>query len=158
MKPRWYPTPRRVDVTTPAVAQGWSRINDSGGTWIIRSVAFRMVTDANVGPRTVSIAATAGEDVWFRTVVQVDQTAGLTRDFSAWPASPATTVDKPVVLLPWPDEGLWLPPGHVLAATVTGIQAGDQLSSIFLSVVELPETLPASLMPIVTTFVEEDGT
>ena len=156
-RPRFYPTPRRVDVATPAVATGWTRRNDSGGMWIVRSLAFRLVTDANVANRFVSISATAGEDVWFRTVVQVAHTAGLTVDYSAWAGGHSSTVLTSVGMLAWPGEGLWLPPGHDLAAAVAGIQAGDQLSACFLQVIELPEVLPANLMPMVTTFTEEDG-
>jgi hypothetical protein len=157
MRPRWYPTPRRVDIATPAVATGWSRINDSGGYWVIKSLAFQLATDANVANRFVTVAAAAAEDAWWRTTSQIAQPASLTRQYSGWDSSPSTTVDSgSVVLLAFPADGLWLPPGNTLSSAIIGVAAGDQLSAIFLSVIELPRTLPASLLPMIGTFVDEE--
>lgn len=156
-QPRWMPNFRRVPVAAPAVATNWSRTNDSGGVWVIRSVVFRLVNDANVQNRFVEVNATAGEDVWFRSGAQVAQVAGQDRFHSAYAGSGLSTADCPTYTLGWPADGLWLPPGHVLASSVANIQAGDQLSGILLQVIELPDTLPMSVLPMVTTFIENDG-
>lgn len=155
-RPRWTPTPRRVNVATPAAGANWTQLNDSGGGWLVRGIAYTLVTSAAVANRLNGVTATAGEDVWFRTTAQLVQTATLTRGYSAWPGSPATTVDAGALLMPWPTDGLWLPPGHVLASTVALIDVADQLSLIVLDVIEYPETLPAHMLPMPYTYTEDD--
>jgi hypothetical protein len=124
---------------------------------VIRSLAFRLVSDATAPTRLIAMSATAGEDVWFRTVSQFAHPANTTVDYSAWAGSPSSTVAGFVETIAWPHDGLWLPPGHILTTTVSAIGVADQISAIFLQVIELPEVLPASLAPMITTFVEEDG-
>jgi len=153
---RWAPVPRRIQVAQPAAGASWTQLNDSGGLWLVRALTFTFVTSAVVATRFAAITATAGEDVWFRTTAQLGQLTTLTRNYAAWAGSPASTVDATTLLMPWPTEGLWLPPGHVLASTVALIDVGDQLSAVTLTVIEYPEVLPSHLAPMPYTFTEDD--
>lgn len=144
---RWRPTHRREQVTNPAVGVDWSRLNDSGGGWLIGYVVATLTTDANVANREPNIRATDGNLPWFRSPVQVAQTAGLTNFYCAFPGSDAGAATSAARLFGWPTDGLWLPPGHRLEMVTALLQAGDQWSDIHLDLWEYPETIPMGLIP-----------
>jgi hypothetical protein len=153
---RWRPTPRRVNVTQPGAGANFSRVNDSGGLWVIRGLAFTLTTSAAVANRVMTLLARAAEDVWFRTSAGGVQVASLTFDYSGWPGSGSPSGTTPVALLGWPHDGLWLPPGQVIESDVQAIDAADQISAVVLDVIEYPETLPTHLTPGPTTYENED--
>jgi hypothetical protein len=153
---RWALTPRKEPVPTPAPGVNWSRTNDSGGTWLVRSIMFRFVTAAAAANRIVSVVATSAEDRWFLTTSGLAQAATLTADYSAFPGAAPTVALGPAGLLALPDDGLWLPPGHVIASEVSAIQAADQLSAIVLTVIEMPEVLPEHYLPGTPVYTEDD--
>lgn len=150
-RPQW----RRIVQIAPAVATDWTLRNDRGSLWLIRSIIFSLVTDANVANRSVAIQVTAGEDVWFRTVSAVVQAASLTRTYSAFTGSPAGADNASAILMAWPTDGLWVPPGHVVSSLTGLIQAGDQFGALLADVVEYPETVMANLIP--SPFLYEDS-
>lgn len=150
------PTLRRIPVPQPAAGANFSQVNDSGGHWLLQAIMFRLVTSAVVANRTAALLATAGEDRWFATAIGGNQTATTTVDYAAWAGSPTALTTGPIRLFALPTPGLLLPPGHVLASDVGGLDVGDQLSAIFLSLVEYPEVLPEHFYPTAPTAIEDD--
>lgn len=142
---------RRTPVSTPAAGANFSVRNDSGGLWLIRSIAFTFVTAAVAVNRSVALAAQAAEDVWWRTVAATVQATTLTRNYSGWNGSPATGDSAAAILLAWPTDGLWLPPGHSLASTVDNIQGADQLSAVVVYMAEYPDVTGEHYVPSAET-------
>lgn len=153
---RWRPSPRRQLVTQPAAGASWTQLNDSGGLWLVRGLVFVLATSAVVATRVPEVRAAAGTDVWFATPALTGQGASLTTRFSAFPGSPAAGTIGFTSTLPWPTDGLMLPPGHILSVVTTAIDAGDQYSAIFLDLVEYPETLPDNVAPSPFLYTDTD--
>lgn len=146
-QPRFSPIRRRVQVDQPPVGTDWQRANDSAGLWLIRSLVARLVTSAAVATRLAQLRASQGTEVYFRTVAGATQAAGLTRDYVAYNGSTPATDGVATVQLGWPHDGLWLPPGAVLAVTTALIDVADQWSTIVLDLIEYPEEAAPWLYP-----------
>jgi len=145
---RYAPIHDRIALANPAAGAVWSFTNDKGELLLVRYVTFTLVTDANVANRTVGLTATAGADVWFRSGAVTTQAASLTRNYCAMPAVGASGDSAAAITLPWPGDGLLLRQGHVLAATLAAVQAGDQFSAIVLDVLRLTPSYPTRLEPM----------
>lgn len=145
---RYAPVPDRIAVPNPAAGSVWSFTNDKGELVMVRYVTFTLATDANVANRTVGLTATAGNDVWFRSGAIATQAATLTRNYCGMPAIGASGDSAAAITLPWPGDGLLLRQGHVLAATLASIQAGDAFTAIVLDVLRLTPSYPTRLEPM----------
>jgi hypothetical protein len=136
------PTTRRVLVAQPAAGANWTRTNDSGCTWIVHMVAFRLAASAVAATRIPHIRAAGGDDAYFHTTVNRATFVNQTRDYCGFAGADVSVADADVCTISWPSGGLVLSPGHVIRSTVQNIDVGDQLSAIILTVVETPDALP----------------
>ena len=152
---RWRPVRRREPVPQPAAGANWSLRNDSGGLWQITGVVFVLTTSAAVANRDLRLDCSASTDLWFRTGVAATQAAGVAATFAAWPGSTAQALAGLTQLIAWPDGGLMMPPGHVLATSLLAIDAGDQFSAIIVDRLEYPEILPVHLIPYPSLYTED---
>ena len=142
------PLLRRIPVATPAAGVDWARLNDSGGYWLIRSVAFRLTASAVAATRFPHLRAAGGDDEWFATTVNRATFANQSRLYCGFPGADVSVGDADIVTVSWPHDGLILPPGHTLRSQVQSIDVGDTLTGVVLTVVEYPETLPINYLPL----------
>lgn len=144
---------RTLKVDNPAVATDWSLIAP-GPTWLrIASIAARLVADANVANRRVTVIGDDRGTSWFIQNVTLDVTAGQTVDFCGHTGAQPSSGGN-VITFPLPHNGLLLMPGHRLRVSTTNLQAGDQWSNIFALVDEVPSDAPLfgdDLLPLVFT-------
>lgn len=99
---------------------------------------FRLVTAIAVATRIVEVLADDQRDVYLRVPAREGQAASLTRFYSAFAGNAAPATGAPTIGVPWPSEGLVLPPGHRLRTLVDALQATDQISQVVLSVLAYP--------------------
>jgi hypothetical protein len=123
-----------VAIPTPAVASGFSYTYSTSEYWLLRSLCFQMVTDANAANRIVSLDLIdgAGNKIG-RYSSGFTQTATLTTvytfalDIATYGANAAASIGAPT-------PEIWLHPGAKLTVNVAAVQAGDQISAINLAV------------------------
>lgn len=132
------PYAKIITVASPAVATEISIPAPGQGLWRVISLAFRLVTDANVANRAVQLFADDGTNVWWRASAAAVQAAGTTVDHGAFAGAATSTLTGTVATLALPSEGLWLEPGWRLRTITANIQAGDQYSAIAALVEEFP--------------------
>ena len=123
-----------VFIQAPAVASGFTYTYSVGEAWLLRSLSFQMVTDANAANRIVylDIFEPGGLRIG-RFSSGFTQTATLTtiytfaNDIAAYGANAAASIGAPT-------PNVWLHPGSKITVGVTNVQAGDQISTILLTV------------------------
>ena len=125
-------------VASPVAGAEWSIAAPGQGLWRVVSAAFRLVTDATVANRTVTLVADDGTDVWFRSVATAQQAASLTVDYGAFAGGSPGGFAGVAGVMPFTQDGLWLQPGWRLRSVTGAIAATDQYSGISLLVEEFP--------------------
>ena len=103
------------------------------------AVAFRLVTSAVVGNRTPKVSVVGGDNVFVCSVAAgFATTAGTTVDYSfcyglhEWDSAGTTVASGPCPNLPLED-------GDTVTVTVDGIDAGDQLSRVRVTLLQRDE-------------------
>ena len=155
MDPRWKPIERVFPVTQPAVATGFSVVPDTASGWLIRTLRFQLVTDANAANRAIMFAVTDGNTEWWRSSAGDVQAASLTRVYGAHIDSPGALTVGTFIGVRWPNDGLWIPKGSRLNVTIENVQVGDQISVIAGSRFEFPVGPYYSMWPFVTALTED---
>lgn len=155
MDPRFKPIERMAPINSPAVASGFTITPNTASGWLIRSLRFQLVTDANVADRAVMLSQTDGSNEYLRTAAVAVQAASLTRVYSAQPGTQAPGAVGTFIGIHAPADGFWLPNGHSLIVTIENVQAGDQISAIAGWRYEFPIGPRVSVWPFVTTLTEE---
>lgn len=122
----------------PAAATEFSIPAPGQGLWRVISVAFSLVTDANVANRSVSLSLDDGTTVVWRACAPAVQTAGLTWNYSAFSGAGNGANVGTISYFPLPDNGLWMQPGWRLRSTTANFQAGDRYGSPTVYVEEFP--------------------
>lgn len=125
-------------VTQPAAGAEFVISAPGQGLWRVVSVAFRLVTDANVANRSVSLVADDGSTVVWRASASAVQAAGATIDHGVYAGSSAALLTGAVAVFALPSDGLLLLPGWRLRSVTGNVQAGDQYSAIGALVEEYP--------------------
>lgn len=154
------PNPRNAPIsrarTFPAPAAGANLVisPDSAATWLIRSIVFNFVTGANVGTRSVILAADNGTDTWFRSSPGGTQAASLTRFYGAYAGSAGASSQGSAIMLGLPTDGLWLPQGHRLITAVENIDPADQITAANLFIIEFPTGPSALYWPVPPSVLE----
>jgi len=123
-----------VAIPQPAVGGGFTFTYSLSEYWMLRSLCFQLVTDANVANRIVfmDLIDKAGNKIG-RFSSGFNQTATLTTIYTfatqiaAYGANAAASIGSPV-------SKLWLHPGSKITVGITNVQAGDQVSAINLAV------------------------
>jgi hypothetical protein len=128
---------RTVSAPVPAAGVNWTLRPSGGGTWRVVSLVARLVTDANVANRRVTLSAGDGERTWWQQTSSADQAASLTTDYAAYAGATAGGSVPGTLTVPLPTTGLLLRSGHRLTVAVTNIQAGDAWSAIHAIVDEI---------------------
>lgn len=158
MDPKWMPRQRVFPLSPDPNAGAEISItprNASG--WLIRTLRFQLVTDANVATRGVTLSATDGSNEWFRSAAGISQAASLTRVYAALDGGVHTAAVGSVIEIGLPVNGLWLPQGHTLRTITENIQATDQFSAVCMFVIEFPAGQGFEQWPAVPIFSEEVG-
>lgn len=125
-------------VAAPAAGAEFTISAPGQGLWRVVSLAFRLVTDANVANRAVSLVASDGTTTVWRASASAVQAAGVTIDHGVYAGSSAALLTGSVAVFALPSDGLLLLPGWSLRSVTGNIQAGDQYSAIGALVEEFP--------------------
>lgn len=136
--PRWQPVRRLVRIPNPAAGAELSIDSDTGELWLVRSIVATLTTDATVANRVPVLLADDGTTEYFRTRSESVQAASLAVVYCGFSGSAGGVVAGASVPLPWPTDGLPLPPGHRLRTSTVAIVAGDQWSAVGLWVDAYP--------------------
>lgn len=113
------------------------------GTWAIRAIKARFVSDANAANRVVKITVDDGANTIYVSPNDVAQTLTVTCDFQAFQAgsmeaAPAGTATARVYALPTLD----VQAGYRILLTATNKAAGDAFSNIVLLLDEKASSVP----------------
>lgn len=157
MEPRYRPVEKTFPIGAPAAAAGFSVVPDTASGWLIRTLRFQLVTDANAADRAIMFAVTDGNAEYWRSSAGAIQAASLTRVYGAHIGSPGAAAVGTFIGVRWPDDGLWIPKGSRLDVTIENVQAGDQVSLIAGSLFEFPVGPQYYIWPSVATFMEESS-
>lgn len=119
-----------VTFADPAVATGITRTIPGDAWEMILSVRMRLLADANVANRTVSLLYNDAQgnrisEVGASAILSANSNSFLTFS-SVLYGSPTPQVSR--FAMPIPQEAL--PPGYTWSLAITNVQAGDQLSII----------------------------
>src|SRR5262249_582497 len=125
---------QHVGIPQPAAGAGFSYTDSVSEYWMLRSLCFQILTDANAANRIVFMDLIDPANVKLgRFSTGFNQTATTTTvytfgtDIGAYGANGAASLGSPVAKL-------WLHPGSKLTVGITNVQAGDQVSAINLAV------------------------
>lgn len=154
MEPRYRPVERILPVVAPAAAAGFSIVPDTASGWLIRTLRFQLVTDANAANRAVMFAVTDGNNEYWRSAAGDVQAASLTRVYGAHIDGSGSLAVGTFIGVRWPSDGLWVPKGSRLNVSVESMQAADQISAINFSFFEFPVGPEFYIWPAVATFIE----
>lgn len=146
--PKYQPMRDRIIVPTPAVGTNWSFNNDHGEHLLVRSVLFTLVTSAVVATRVVGMQIAADTTVWYKTAAATGQVASLTRSYMAIPNGTAGGDSAAAIMMAWSQDGVLIPPGHVLSATTVALDVGDQYSAVVLDVYRFSPALEGWTAPV----------
>jgi len=149
-----------VMVTAPGAGQeisisiGGSNLSQPGlGAWRIISIAYTLLTDANVANRATQWVMDDTGVPYFRASVANSQAANLTEAYGGFEGSTGGGANAAVNHIAWPSPGPVLYPGHRLRTITASLQPGDTYSNIALLVVEFPsgryvQTQPGELAQV----------
>jgi len=122
---------------------------------VLRSLVFRLVTDATVANRHPRIEISDQTTVYMQTSTRNDQAASLTRDYAAF-AGADTIVDNGITrLIPLDALGQYIGAGHVITIAVENLQPADQISRIGALVLEYDTGPTAHAEPVAPVWVPE---
>lgn len=128
-----------VQQANPAAGANFTWTVPSGVRVLPVSVVFQITTDANAANRTVNLDYNNGVVVFAVATTQVNITAGLTRQMrfsvglgNCFQESASGNLHGPL------NPQLFLYPTQTLSSNVRSIQAGDQLSSIYITYLYWP--------------------
>ncbi len=123
--------PQPEDENDPAAGADFDVGPDTNQAWIIHSVSFRLVTDANAADRRAHLRTRhSGGDIVQEFFGSVNQVASTTRDyvFQAVGAVPAEEHDD-IIIVPFPNKVVLNRLGDI-ESRIVNIQVGDQISNI----------------------------
>lgn len=135
---RW----RVAKAPTVPVNTDWTLKAPGGTWWRVMSIVARLVTDANVANRIITLRADDQTNVWYAQEAPLVVAANSTVDVSAHTGSGNTTATATTLVLALPSDGLLLPPGHRLFVTTANRQAGDQWTNVVAQIDEIPSDDP----------------
>lgn len=139
---------RVIRVTAPAAGVEWTRVVDPGTFWVVNSIRFRYVADANVANRFPGISFTDGTSEFFRVGTGTAQPAGFTFEYCFSNAFATTFGAGQMVNAPLPPYPFVLLGGMSITSVAVAIQVGDTYANIALSVYEI------SAEPLSTEFLD----
>lgn len=145
------PLIRTIAVRNPAAGANLTITAPGDGGWRIMCLALTFATDATVASREFRLLADDGTTTFFATFADEVQVASLSWLHSVVSGAPYGGALTGAILLPWPTDGLWLPPGHRLRTDITNLQSGDQISAVGMMVEEFPTTADEQWRPSVTS-------
>lgn len=149
---------RIITVANPAAGAELDIPVPGSEEWVIESLAFRFVADANVANRVIALRAVQNAVAHFWTVPNASQAAGSTLDYTAFSGVGASTTSATLATILWPANGLVLRPGQRLQSLTANIQVGDQFSAIRLQAVVFPTGPSIIPVPNVSALIEStDG-
>lgn len=131
---------RSITGTNPAAGAEISETVPTGARWRLRSLRATLVASAAAANREVSLIVDDGAAIYGAFPSTVNQTAGLTRAYTASPAGvrgAAATATEITIAIP----DLWLPAGHRFRTVTTNLDVGDDWSAPQYSVEEQLEAL-----------------
>lgn len=138
MAPQVLPRRRVIDITTPAAGADFTVRNDSGLLWRVRTLAGVFTADANAATRSFELTLNDGNGVLWVSGSQNTLTAGLARNFAAFPGAFTTSPGGRPIVCALPSGGLVIYPGGRLASSVNSIQVGDAWTALRMEVDEYP--------------------
>lgn len=138
----------------PGVGANLSATVPGHELWVVEAVSFRLVTDATVATRVVTVNVDDGTTPYLFTSTNVAHTASLTFDYSAFMGAGVGGGGGGVVVMPWPDGGLPTSPGSRIRTVVESLQAGDQISRVRLLVLAYPTGPRVNPIPRAVTLIE----
>ena len=139
MNSRWsHPTPpefgipEALTIAGPAVGAEWTQTVPNNTLWLVTAVGFTLLADANVATRESNIILDIGGVDRRIGIPANTQAAGQSRQYLfTWSPHGANPFVNIPGMIP---HRLYLQPGWILESVTTGIQVGDQYSSIFILV------------------------
>lgn len=121
---------KTVSSANPAAGSEISLSVPTGAIWRIIGCSFTLVTDANAANRRVHLRFDSAGGTRLEFFGDQDQTATLTRHYSAAPIAGAIdTLDNTEIMLPIP-PGLLLDAGSSISTVTTAIQATDNFGAM----------------------------
>lgn len=112
----------------PAAGAEWSLAGMNSGMVKLHAVRFRLVTDANVASREVSLLFQPDVGGDFMVLGTASQTAGTTRDYYFSHLGVANFTSSSAIWTNLPELGL--PLGSSVSSSTPNLQAGDKFSNI----------------------------
>lgn len=119
-----------LTVAKPAAGASGFTYTNSGAYWeLLDSFSFRLVTDANVANRGVTVKVNdASGAVLVMAPPPIDQAAAITFDYCYAPQISSNNAGQTAGMFPLPS--VWLQPGFTVTVTIGSVQVGDQVSNI----------------------------
>lgn len=155
--PRNKPVWRVLGIATPAAGADFTLTPNTAAHWLLFSLRFRFVTDANVANRHVVLTVSNGDTEAIHLPAGSLQAAGLDITYSAFPTGRAATTVGTQGGVGWPERGLWIPQGYTFASETINLQVGDQFSEISGMLYEFPTGPDEFYWPLANTFREESS-
>lgn len=143
--------------TDPAAGGEFALTAPGGEFWRIVSLAFTLVTSAAVANRVVSLVGDDQTDAWFRVVSNQNVPAGQTVNYCAFSGAPGNAAVNNKVMIPFPDNGLLVPPGMRLRSVTDLVDVGDQYSAVRALVQVFPQGPATEWLPTVDVQLTEMG-
>lgn len=153
--PRNKPIWRVLEIPAPAAGTDFTITPNTSAHWLLFSLRFRFVTDANVANRHVVLTVQNGAAESIRLPAGSLQAASLDIVYSAFPTGRAATTVGTQGGVGWPERGLWIPQGYTFQSEIVNLQATDQISEISGMLYEFPSGPDFFYWPLANTFTEE---
>lgn len=115
---------RSITGTDPGAGAEISETVPTGARWRLLALRAALVTDATVTNREVAITFDDGATVYAEFASGANQTATLTRQYTASRQGPRGAAATGTSILIATSD-LWLPAGHRIRTLTTNLQAGD---------------------------------
>lgn len=121
---------RSITGSTPAAAAEISETVPTGARWELLAIRFRLVTDANVANRAVSLVLDDGTNLYFHSSMNVNQTAGVTWNYAFVQGFGNPAISQISALMAVIPANNRLGAGHRIRTSSTLLQAGDQFGIV----------------------------
>lgn len=122
--------------TDPAAGAEIQEAVPTGRLWKLRSIYFKLVTDANVANRRVHIQATYAGDTFLDVYTNIDQAAGTTKYYYFSNANVGTIAENANKILGGLPDNIWVSSDDVIVTSTLNKQAGDNFGAPILQVEE----------------------
>lgn len=141
-------------VTSPAAGAEFSVVPIFDGGSLVQSVLFRFTASAAVANRVPSLVVTDGNRTFQRFQAPAVVAAAGQVTYTAFDGAIPNVGGGGLVTLGWPNGGVWLPQGFVLASSTALLDVADQYDQIVAYVQVMPSGPYYAATPTELTYLE----